>query len=240
MRKHCILSVLLGIVVAFAPLSAFAHETLSFTQPGHVFGRSTEPWSPKKNSPVGVHTASSVSFCFMPQPPRPFELQETDLFGTRIATWSVPKDEKMYAFEVFKKAVDSSTPRYRLLRYQYKSANKVDAFVTYVDNQENKLNAILATGNPNVSTTFFDGSVHAGPASTLRNELQTYYFSVIDSPENANFFDFFDENQGFVMTENLYRDLPVHPGEPDIAQGLKIRNDKTHEMATITIQSLFF
>jgi len=225
MRKHKIFSVLLGVGVAFAPLSLSAHESSFFTQECHVPHKPTDSCPPKKKSTVHAVSASSGSFCFFPQPPNPFVLRETDLFGTRMATWLAPNDENLYAFEVFKKTVDSATPGYRLLRYQYQSNNKVDFFVTYLDNQENQLNDILATGNPNVSATFFDGSVHSGPASTVRVELQAYYFRVIDSPENSKFFDFFDENQGFVPAENVYRDQTGQPEEQGIIQGLKIRHD---------------
>ncbi len=92
MRKQCIISILLGIAVAFAPLSASSHEANVFAEKGHLSHKSTDPCPPKKpkfNLNRNLHAASEgflylVDHCPPPTPPTPLNLSATVVDSTTI------------------------------------------------------------------------------------------------------------------------------------------------------------
>ncbi len=168
----------------------------------------------KKNATEDTLPASYPLFGFTNQPQSPFVLQERDIFTTRPATWSHPDNGQPEAFVVFKRSVDPGTTNEDLQGwiYDYVSQNEgPEVWASCVDFQEEQFKTWISDGQGGSTFAapgyaFCDGSLHNGTVNDVFTQLQTNYFSfVIPSAIGQTKFDFFDENQGFVPSEHVYR-----------------------------------
>ena len=147
--------------------------------------------------------------------PAPFAIQERNVFTTRPATWI--HNTVGASFDMLKSSIGTSTPSLRTSRltYLYSGPNGgPEGWVKCVDNIENQLNSLIAQFGGGVQIqpfNFCDNSVHSGAASTVLSELQTNYFDVvIPGPYGGQqFFDYLNENNGFVPSEYVYRANPI-------------------------------
>jgi transglutaminase-like putative cysteine protease len=138
-----------------------------------------------------------------------FTLNERNIFSTRPASWTHPTTNA--SFDVMKMSIDPSTPWDRQARATYVYFGPgfgLEGWTKCVDDQENQILGFPPASI--VNATFCDGSAHSGPRNTVLAQLESNYLSVIiPNFIGQQFFDYFNENNGFVPAENAFRPNPI-------------------------------
>jgi RHS repeat-associated protein len=172
--------------------------------------------NPKKNATTDNLPSLYSQFGYLSAPQTPFQMRTSTVFDNRPTSWYLnPDDGVARGFTILKKRIDPATPVYKRRGYEYASNNGWDAFITSIDSAENRMNADIATYGsgctyPHPGWTW-GGQQHYGACTTVRNELRAYWVANI----GTDLFNLLDQNQGFISSDYVYRDLASPPDAVD-------------------------
>ena len=167
--------------------------------------------NPVKNTTTDTAATMYTSFGFGTVAPTGFALVERPIYTTRMGAWSYATSDGTQQFVVLKK-VPSGTTDTRLARLTYRN-DGFNGSLNCFYSVQNQLQSLLATYGPNAALNAGSLCISAFPAGTTiqtainlnKSDYATYRTSYV----GTTFFDFLDENLGFVPSAFAYRTSAV-------------------------------
>lgn len=161
----------------------------------------------KKNASVDTVPAMLTSFGFGAAAPLPFAINLRNIYSSSMASWSHTTTDGTQSF-VLLKQTPSGAADTRLARMNYHN-DFVDGNLRCFYDKQNQLQALLVSNGPNAQLSA--GSLCLSPYGTgttvqqAINLNQTDFSTYRTDYIGAAFFDFLDQNKGFVPSQFAYR-----------------------------------
>ena len=180
--------------------------------------------NPKKNASENTLPGLYASFGFTSTPPAGFTHVPYTIFSTAPSTWSHATSGS--DFDTFLGTVDLSTSSLRRLyaNYVYSPSGGLYGWSDCVSDQIAQINSLpngFYTGST-CSGEPFSNKTKSEILAIISNDWSTY---IIPSILGQTYFDYFDRNQGFGPTSQVYRATPIAIDAHDTEFIVGIRND---------------
>lgn len=185
--------------------------------------------NPKKNTTSDTLPSLYASFGFSTNAPSGFTYAPYAVFSTAPATWTHVTPSA--SFDTFMSSVSLSTNSLQrsMATYEYSTTyglyawtNCVNGWEDYWQNEYNR----RGYNNFYVYPANMCGITLSGGVLSVLDQLKNYWINTV-APFyiGRSFFDYFDRNKGFNVSDRVFRALPVPLDQHDTLTVLSIRND---------------